>query len=216
MTQCTRDDMRDRLPDLLNERLDAATRAEATRHVASCTECAAELELLRSMRTALMPTPQVDVRRIAAAVVAGAAPKAPRVRPIGPRSAPHVGGRIVWRIAAALVVAAVGLVTWVQTEGGPPVVVARAPLQHTDSVLPAPAGVAARPDTPGHHSATPQAPAAPQTQVASRGLVMDGGVTDLSDGDVRLLLQSLDSLTAIPDADPSPMSYQLDDNGGAR
>jgi hypothetical protein len=45
---------------------------------------------------------------------------------------------------------------------------------------------------------------------------MDGGVSDLSDGDVRLLLQSLDSLTAIPDAEPAAVSYPIDDDGGAR
>ncbi|HKV51622.1 MAG TPA: zf-HC2 domain-containing protein, partial [Gemmatimonadaceae bacterium] len=62
--------MRDLLPDLLNERLDAATRAEVARHVASCAECAAELELVRAMRSALAPAPRVDVARIAAAVSA--------------------------------------------------------------------------------------------------------------------------------------------------
>ncbi|HEX6807774.1 MAG TPA: zf-HC2 domain-containing protein, partial [Gemmatimonadaceae bacterium] len=62
MTDCSRGDMRDLLPDLLHERLDAATRAEVTRHVASCAECRAEVELLRSMRSALAPAPRVDVR----------------------------------------------------------------------------------------------------------------------------------------------------------
>ena len=215
MTDCPRGDMRDLLPDLLHERLDAATRAEVARHVASCAECAAELELLRSMRSALSPAPRVDVRRIAAAVAAArGAPAPPDVRPLATAPAPRAGRRIAWRIAAALVVAALGLLTWVQTEGGPPVV-ATAPPHHADSVPSAPAVVAARPDTPSHASATTATPAAP-TMLASRGLVMDGGVTDLSDGDVRLLLQSLDSLTAIPDADPSPMSYQLDDDGGTR
>jgi len=38
-------------------------------------------------------------------------------------------------------------------------------------------------------------------------------VKDLSDGDVRVLLQSLDSLSTVPDADPAPMSYQIDDGG---
>ena len=31
-----------------------------------------------------------------------------------------------------------------------------------------------------------------------------------------MLLQSLDSLTAIPDADPAPMSYQIGDDGGVQ
>lgn len=215
MTQCTRDDMRDRLPDLLHDRLDAAARAEVARHVASCAECAAELELLRSMRRALSPAPRVDVSRIAAAV---AASHAPDVRPLGaPRAAP-VRRRMAWRIAAAGVVAALGITTWVlahQPTPGAPIVVATTPPHHTDSVPPAPRVVAAQPPSSRHPSTATKSPEAPQ-MLASRGLVMDGGVTDLSDGDMRQLLQSLDSLRAIPDADPAPVNYQLDDDGGAR
>jgi len=43
MTDCPRGDMRDLLPDLVHEQLDAATRAEVARHVASCRACAEEL-----------------------------------------------------------------------------------------------------------------------------------------------------------------------------
>lgn len=217
MTDCRRGDVRDFLPDLLHERLDAATRAEVTRHVASCAECAAELELLRSMRSALTPAPRVDVRQIAAAVAASRGATAePGVRALGgPRLAP-VRRRVVWRIAAAFVVAALGLTTWMLSRQSPysPPVVATA-LQHADSIPAGPHVVAPQPPTPRDRRAVTTSPAAPR-MLASRGLVMDGGVTDLSDVDVRVLLQSLDSLTAIPDADPSPMSYQLDDDGGAR
>ncbi len=220
MTECTRDDMRDRLPDLLNERLDAATRAEVARHVASCAECAAELELLRSMRSALAPAPRVDVRRIAAAVAAsrGAGAREADVIPLGVRQPSRFDRRLAWRIAAGLVVAALGLGTWFAAQykpSDPPVTVAKTPPQHTDSATAVPQVASTRPAATSHSSTTTQAPAAPR-MLASRGLVMDGGVTDLSDGDVHLLLQSLDSLTAIPDADPAPLSYQLDDDGGAR
>ena len=220
MTQCTRDDMRDLLPDLLHDRLDAATRAEVTRHVAACAECEAELELLRSMRSALAPAPRVDVRRIAAAVAASrVAKQEPDVRPLGAPGAAAARRRVAWRIAAAFVVAALGLTTWMlshRSTSEPPVIVANVPPQHSDSVPPAPQVVAARPPTPRHPSPVTKPPAAVPERLASRGLVMDGGVTDLSDGDMRQLLQSLDSLTAIPDADPAPMNYQLDDDGGAR
>lgn len=219
MKECTRDDMRDLLPDLVHERLDAATRAEVTRHVASCAECQAELELLRSMRNALAPAPQLDVRRIAAAVAASrdATPDTD-VRALGVRRAASGRRRIAWRIAAGFVVAALGVATWVlsrQTPFTPPVVATTS--RHTDSGPPAPQVAAHLPPTPTprYPSVETKSPAAPRL-LASRGLVVDGGVTDLSDGDVRVLLQSLDSLTAVPDADPSPMSYQLDDDGGAR
>lgn len=222
MTDCRRGDVRDLLPDLLHERLDAATRADVTRHLASCAECAAELELLRSMRSALTPAPRVDVGRIAAAVAASRdATAEPQVRALGGSRPAPVRRRVVWRIAAAFVVAALGLTTWMLTHqrtSTPQVFVDRFPSPPAATVSSAPKVAAAQPTTSGHPASTTKT-SAPSQELAStghRGLVMDGGVTDLSDGDVRMLLQSLDSLTAIPDADPSPMNYQLDDDGGAR
>ena len=113
--------MRDRLPDLLNERLDAGERAEVARHVASCPDCAAELELLRSMRSALAPAPRVDVARIAAAVAAarGAAAAVPNVRPLATRASAADHRRTAWRIAAAFVVAALGVSVWAVTHRQP-------------------------------------------------------------------------------------------------
>jgi len=215
MTDCPRGDMRDLLPDLVHEQLDAATRAEVARHVASCRACAEELELLRSMRRALSPAPHVDVARIAAAVVASRGPSAaPDVRPLHSQQAPRVGRRVAWRIAAGFVVAALALGTWFAAQyrpSHPPVTVAAAPT-HMDSVPPAPHATVAPPTAPSHSSAAVKTPATPK-MLASTGLVMDGGVKDLSDGDVRMLLQSLDSLSTVPDADPTPMSYQIDDGG---
>jgi anti-sigma factor RsiW len=215
--------MRDLLPDLLHERLDAATRAEVARHVASCPACAAELELLRSMRAALAPAPapRVDVARIAAAVAAArpAAPSEPNVRPLAARRVAPDRRRVAWQIAAAVVVAAVGTTAWaVMHRQTAPVTIAvnQVPPHETASVAPAPTRAAAQPVTP-HHAVPATTPPPASQMLAStghHGLVMDGGVNDLSDGDVRLLLQSLDSLTAIPDADPAPMTYQIDDDGG--
>lgn len=222
MNDCPRGDMRDRLPDLLNERLDAATRAEVARHVASCAECAAELELLRSMRSALAPAPRVDVARIAAAVAAsrGTAASSPDVRPLAARR-PAPGARlIVWRIAAAFAVAALGVGTWAVThrQSSPVYATAGTASSHApDSVTPAPTVAAGPPATQRQPAAAVRTPPTAPQMLAStghRGLVMDGGVNDLSDGDVKMLLQSLDSLTAIPDADPAPVSYPIDDGGG--
>ncbi|MGH7719308.1 MAG: anti-sigma factor family protein, partial [Gemmatimonadaceae bacterium] len=65
MTDCSRADVRDLLPDLLHERLDPVTRAEVERHVSACADCAAEMRLLRGMRAALARTPVVNVQAIA-------------------------------------------------------------------------------------------------------------------------------------------------------
>ena len=54
MSECTNGEVRDLLPELVNGRLDAEALQTVEAHVASCTECAEELALLRSLRPALM------------------------------------------------------------------------------------------------------------------------------------------------------------------
>jgi hypothetical protein len=56
--------------------------------------------------------------------------------------------------------------------------------------------------------------------VAATGLDFGGGVADLSAGDVQTLMNGLDQVSAIPDAEPGPVVDPLDDqvldDGGAR
>jgi len=62
MNDCQNAEMRDQLPDLLNERLDGSARAVVMAHVAACADCRDELELLRVARgTLLKATPRVDL-----------------------------------------------------------------------------------------------------------------------------------------------------------
>src|SRR5215831_11581208 len=96
MSDCPNAEIRDLLPDLLHDRLDARTRARVVAHVDGCEDCRSELELLRSMRNALdHDTPRVDVTRIVAAL-----PAPSSVRPAQRRH----GWRVLndWRIAAAV------------------------------------------------------------------------------------------------------------------
>jgi hypothetical protein len=95
MSDCSNAEIRDLLPDLMHDRLDAPTRARVVAHVEGCADCRSELELLRSLRGALdRGTPRVDVNRIVAAL-----PKPGSVRP-----RQHRGWRVLndWRIAAAV------------------------------------------------------------------------------------------------------------------
>ena len=68
MNDCSNAEIRDRLPDLLHERLDASARATVAAHVADCADCREELELLRDVRAALAAqTPRDRHRRRRAA-----------------------------------------------------------------------------------------------------------------------------------------------------
>ena len=50
MVDCPRDDIRDLLPDLVHDQLEPAERVRVEQHLVDCELCAAELELLRSLR----------------------------------------------------------------------------------------------------------------------------------------------------------------------
>src|SRR5262249_22873878 len=96
MSDCPNAEVRDLLPDLLHDRLDAHTRARVVAHVDGCADCRSELELLRSLRGSLdRETPRVDVNRIV-----GALPKPGAVRPMERRRRWRVLND--WRIAAAV------------------------------------------------------------------------------------------------------------------
>lgn len=101
MNDCPNGEMRDRLPDLLHDRLDPAARREVEAHVHECALCRDELELLREMRRALHRVPAVDVGAIVAALPAyrEAATRAPAGRS---------WNRNGWRIAAAITLLAAG------------------------------------------------------------------------------------------------------------
>jgi len=96
MSDCPNAEVRDLLPDLMHDRLDARTRARVVAHVDGCADCRSELELLRSFRGSLdRTTPRVDVDRIVAAL-----PTPTSVRPSQHRRAWRVLSD--WRIAAAV------------------------------------------------------------------------------------------------------------------
>src|SRR4051794_8894443 len=102
MTDCTNAEIRDQLPDLLHERLDASALASVMSHVAECVDCTDELRLLREVRAAIESrTPRVDLN-----YVIGALPKAPA----RPGLRPARVGRVWtdWRVAAAVTLLVAG------------------------------------------------------------------------------------------------------------
>jgi hypothetical protein len=217
MSECTNGELRDLLPELVNGRLDAEMQHRVEAHVASCTECAEELALLRSLRASLMREPAIDTQRIAAAVRAhtGGAAK---------RGATRDGIATPWRVAiAAAALLAAGALSYVvgthRARGVENVAVVPTPpvgIKDTASrASPAPetahAPIVTSPrlapvQTPPEQVAVSPPHVSPAATVpptvASTGMIEN--LSDLSDDDVRTLTASLDKLSSIPDADPSP------------
>ena len=210
MFDCANVEMRELLPELAAGTLDAATRARVEQHVASCAECASELETLRLVRAAYVNAPAVDVHRIVAAL-----PKAAPA-PLHVRATSRPITRWTdWRVAAALTMI---------TVGGLSLAVVRQRNSHTSlppgSVVPqqntVKQGTPVRPtptDSPATRvdtnkrgvqairSATPSSKAQ---------LAFAGGVEDLDDASIKALLGALDELDRAPlapsaEPDPTPV-----------
>lgn len=203
MSDCPRGDVRDLLPDLVHGSLDAAAREEVEGHVAACPSCAAELELLRSLRSALASGPAVDVERIAAAVRAAPRARVPQ-RAAGARR--RLGG---WRAAAAVLLAALGIgaLSLARRSGRnatPPVVTAAS--VRPETTVHAPGDGLPSSTTPGT-AAVAASGAAPVGPVDA-GLMFDGGVGDLSDANLRSLIAAVDTIDALPRLEPEAVTDQ--------
>jgi anti-sigma factor RsiW len=107
MTDCPNAEIRDLLPDLVHDSLAGDDRQRVEQHLAGCTDCSAELALLRRTRAALVRrAPHVDAARIVAALPA--------------RRAPSRIHATAWRIAATIGMIALGTTSWMLLgpEGG--------------------------------------------------------------------------------------------------
>src|SRR4029079_13526348 len=68
MSECLSAEMRDVLPDFVHDQLDDGRAAEVRGHIASCAECAAEVELLRAVMSAAPAAPEMNIDRIVSAL----------------------------------------------------------------------------------------------------------------------------------------------------
>ena len=198
MTECLNGDVRDALPDYLNDRLDAARRRAVESHHSECATCREELSLLRGLRATMRRAPDVDVARISAAV-------APYRAPV------RRGPATSWRVAAAIAALVVGGTSIALLRG-------RAPVSRgadvTVAIAPAPSGASPVVPTAAAPGTRPAEPATPSrtlpARVSTRELAIAGGsISDLSDGELTALVESLESLDGVPSAEveaPTPVS----------
>ena len=95
MIDCPNGDLRDALPDYVNDRLHASRRVEVERHLEACAACRDEVELLCELRAAMRRSPTVNADAIAAAIPPYRAPV-------------RRGWTTGWRAAAAIAAITVG------------------------------------------------------------------------------------------------------------
>ncbi len=239
MRDCVNGEVRDRLPELVHERLSAVERGAVVAHVGECAECAAELALLRQLRGALAAAPVVDVSRIVAAVrrhpergrsAADEGPGVAAERPdssIVPIDAARRrgetrtrawGGR--WRVAAAIATLMVGGTSvgiLARQRGGAEVAPAvRTADGGSPRTAPAPAAAVGAP------AVLPSADRAATVQVASRAGDVDqvggGLLADATDAELQALIDEIEQFDGTPVVEPEPVSPAATTNatsGGA-
>jgi hypothetical protein len=177
------------LPDLLHGKLDARARARVEAHVASCEDCAEDLEVLRTVKSAAVFIPAIDVDRVVRQI--------PPYRGIVPAAQVPARSRVVsWLVAASLAVVVLG--------GGSLLMIQQKPLPQRVVDGPDQRGPAPRPQ-PTKRVAT--AGQKPPVMLESRphALAMATGVDGLSDNNLRQLMNDMDSFDALPTTEPEPV-----------
>jgi hypothetical protein len=204
MFDCANVDMRERLPELASGALDSATHARVEAHVASCAECASELETLRLVRAAFGTAPAVDTRRIVAAL-----PKPPVSGAAGTQRA-SIRRWVDWRIAAALTMVTVGGLSVAVTqrigsntpdETVPSIPVESTLVGNTGRVTPTPQNDSGERPVSGATAMTRP----PSVRAEKAQLSVGGGVDDLDRASIEALMSALDEIErapVVPSAEP--------------
>jgi anti-sigma factor RsiW len=192
MNKCIEVDIQEMLPDLLHGKLDASARARVEAHVASCEECTEELEVLRTVKSAAVFIPPIDVDRVVRQI--------PPYRLIVPAAQAPARTRVVsWLVAASLAVVVLG--------GGSLLMIQQKPLTQRLATSHSTQSGATAPDQVARGGATSiatpsgTASAAPHTH----SLAMATGVEGLSDNSLRQLMNDMDSFDALPTTEPEPV-----------
>jgi hypothetical protein len=193
MTDCPNAEMRDRLPDLLHERLETAVRAEVMAHVDECDDCRAEMILLREARIVLSPEMRaVDVVAISRVVIERTRRPALPTR----RRSPWMDWRIAASVALLLVSAgSVRLLVRSHELPSPVAAVADSPSVSPNAALPE--QVAAKPSR-----SEPATPVSAELSAAA-------AVSDLSENELRALMGELDQIDAVPSAEPEQVNVRV-------
>lgn len=182
MIKCTDSAIREMLPDLLHGTLPADAKARAEAHLATCEECREDLRVLRTIQSAAVFAPTIDVDRVVRQI--------PPYRTIVPPVVvPARSRRMPWLVAATLAIAIVG--------GGSLVVL-------RDNV-PSGSQVVVIPQSSTEMGTQPAPVIAKMPGSVAPALALAADVDGLSDGDLALLMDEMNRFDALPASEPDPV-----------
>ena len=196
MNRCTDSDIQEVLPDLLHGTLAADARGRVEAHLATCEECREELDVLRTIKTAAVFAPQIDVDRVVRQI--------PPYTTIVPATERPARTRAVsWLVAATMAIVVIG--------GGSlllmrPNILNVRPTVASTQLPPVPNPT----ESTSANSRRPDTGATRRTAVTSapphaRALALAANVDDLSDGDLMQLMNDMNRFDALPASEPEPV-----------
>ena len=195
MNKCTDSNLQEMLPDLLHGALPTDARERVEAHLATCDECREDVEVLRTVKTAAVFAPQIDVDRVVRQI--------PPYRAIVPVTERPASTRMVsWLVAAALAVVVIGGGSLVLMR--PNAVRVQSPvasIQLPPPPTPSESTSAARGMRNGGTSVKTTVATAPRP----RALALAANVDDLSDGDLVQLMNDMSRFDALPASEPDPV-----------
>lgn len=183
MNDCVDGDMRDALPDLVNGTLSAGDAARVQEHVRGCVDCAAEVELLRTARSAMRIAPTMDTSRIADAVRASTA---------GRRSVRLARARALGVAGLTLGLLLGAVAVWSARDAHPTESDKRAVASNDSAVSAVPADVAIQ----------------PRGAEARAQLALGGDMSDLREEELLALIEEIPDLEAIPAEEASSLDIE--------
>ena len=191
MNKCMNNEIQEMLPDLLHGALGADARARAEAHLATCEECREELEVLRTIKSAAVFAPTINVDR----VVRQIAPYRTIVPAVNLPARPRL---VSWLVAASVAIAVVGAGS---------LLIARQNVTKTPgSVATTPPSVPVSTQLTPVVSTTPEPSTAVATgQPHTHALAFAADVDGLSDGNLVQLMNEMNRFDALPATEPDPV-----------
>lgn len=203
MNNCMETEIQEMLPDLLHGTLAAATRARVEAHVASCESCGEELEVLRTVKSAAVFAPVINVDQVVRQI--------PPYQKIVPAVERPATTRVVsWLVAATMAIALIGggSLVLARRDVPPPVVI-------TDPKVLIPAPTAPEPTSVAGSRSQPEPATVAAAVPHTHALALAADVGGLSDGNLEQLMTEMAQFDALPATEADPVisvdtSYNLD------
>ena len=191
MNKCANSEIQDLLPDLEHGKLSAAMRQSVEKHLAGCESCREDLRIIRTVKSATVFAPSINVESVVRQIP-------PYSLPVPVREAPARNRVVQWFVAAAAALLLIG--------GG-------SVLKNRDN---ADDRVAAENSSPpamlgDTMPAVPTAPIVAAAHTPALALVAD--VRELSDGNLQQLMDELGDMDALPTSEPEPV-FAVDTSEG--